>query len=307
MLFDQPTAKLLQTVLHPTCTAQGVDLRVLRLDQTDAQVSGNKWYKLKYNLLHAKAQGYKTVLSFGGAYSNHIHALAWAGQALGLQTWGIIRGEAAYASNPTLSDAQGWGMQLQFVERAAYRQRQNPDQIQRWLDAIPDHFKPALVVPEGGSNHLAVKGCVEIIDAQVLSSFTPELVVLPCGTGGTLAGVALSLAQQNAEVQVLGIPVLKNAGFLYQDITQLIEEASDVTVDNWDLDLEGHYGGYAKGSSALYALMQQMEAEYKLPLDQVYTAKMMLRLLELIAQGQFNGKKILALHTGGLQGRRTLA
>lgn len=306
MLFDNLHETPLERVHHPDCQEREVDLRILRLDKTDARISGNKWYKLKYNLLAAKDQGYKTVLSFGGAYSNHIHALAWAGHEMCLQTFGIIRGEAEYASNPTLTDAQRWGMRLQFVNRAEYRQRHDPQQIAEWVEAFPDSYKPVLVVPEGGSNALALRGCGEIIKPRHLASFSPDLIVLPCGTGGTLAGVALSQAD-NPKVHILGIPVLKNADFLYKDIRQLMLDAAGFASDNWSLDLQGHYGGYGKSSEALLLFLQQMQAQYALPLDQVYTGKMLLRLWQLIEQGQYRGKKILVLHTGGLQGLRSIS
>ena len=300
-MFDQLPNVSLQTLPHPVCKAHKVDLRVLRLDQTDAQVSGNKWYKLKYNLLTAKEQRYRSVLSFGGAYSNHIHALAWAGKQLGLKTVGVIRGEPEYAANPTLTDAQCWGMQLQFVSRGVYRQRHEQSMIIELVNSLPDELKPVMLVPEGGSNALAVKGCQELLTQSVLNDFVPELIVLPCGTGGTLAGIALS--QPNT--QVLGIPVLKNAAFLYEDIKHLMQSAGTDDPKNWSLDLEGHCGGYAKSNPELTVFLSQMGEDYGLPLDQVYTGKMLLRLLSLIADGQCDGKKVLAIHTGGLQGARS--
>ncbi|MCP4596354.1 1-aminocyclopropane-1-carboxylate deaminase/D-cysteine desulfhydrase [Neptuniibacter sp.] len=287
----------------PQCNEAGVELWVLRLDQTDARISGNKWFKLKYNLEQALSGGYRSLLSFGGAYSNHIHALAWAAKELDIPCVGVIRGESEYATNPTLSDATEWGMQLRFVNRQQYRRRAEPDFIKELIDQLPGSLKPVYQVPEGGSNALAVKGCMEILSDQTIGPFNPTHVVLPCGTGGTLSGVALS----RPDIEVIGIPVLKKAEFLYEDIRKLISGAGETDPQNWQLDLEGHFGGYAKTSPELLQFIEQMDEQYELPLDQVYTGKMMKRLIELVEQGRFTkGSKILAIHTGGLQGMRTV-
>lgn len=276
-----------------------VTLYVLRLDQTDVVVSGNKWFKLKYNLKEViDNPEYQSVLSFGGAYSNHIHALARAGYELGVDTIGIIRGEPEYAANPTLSDALEWGMRLQFVSRQEYRQRHNPD----YLSELQAKFPRVCIIPEGGSNKLAVKGAMEIVTDEVLRAKGISHIVLPCGTGGTLAGVALSCP----DTQVLGIPVLKNAAFLHEDIGNLMQASGYQPSSNWNLDFEGHYGGYAKINSRLSQFIEDMARENRLELDQVYTGKMLLRVLELIKQGYYEkGARVLAIHTGGLQGVRS--
>ena len=277
-----------------------VQLYVLRLDLTDAVVSGNKWFKLKYNLQQALDAGVRTVLSFGGAYSNHIHALAKAGSDLGLSTIGVIRGEAEYAANPTLSDAASWGMKLHFVDRSTYRRRHDPT----YLDELKQRFSDPVIIPEGGSNGLAVKGAKEIITQEVIKAVKPDQIVLPCGTGGTLAGVALSVPS----IKVLGVPVLKRAEFLYQDIQQLMWDSGSSPSENWELDLEGHGGGYAKVTPELLDFVVRMRDQHGLPLDQVYTAKMLLQLFKRLALGVYpKGCTILAIHTGGMQGARTLA
>lgn len=286
-------------LVTPLTEERGIELWVLRLDQTDSVVSGNKWFKLKYNLLQARESGRSAVLSFGGAYSNHIHALAKAGFLMGIQTIGVIRGEPEYANNPTLQDAIEWGMKLQFVDRKTYRRRHDTD----YQELLSKTFDDPVIIPEGGSNSLAIKGCAEILSDELLRRIQPDQIVLPCGTGGTLAGVCVA----NPELNILGIPVLKEADFLYQDIRNLIQDAGMEDSDNWQLDLEGHYGGYAKADSSLIAFIQQMNSLYHLPLEQVYTGKMLMRLMERIDAGLYpEGSSILALHTGGLQGTRSL-
>ena len=305
-MFQAPESIQLQKIPHLLCKARNVDLRVLRLDQTDALISGNKWYKLKYNLLTAKEQGFKTVLSFGGAYSNHIHALAWAGKQLGINTVGVIRGEPEYAQNPTLTDARLWGMQLQFVNRQQYRSRHESTMIEAQISQLADALKPVFVIPEGGSNSHALKGCAEILNLPALDSFTPNTITLACGTGGTMAGIATTLETHYPEATLLGIPVLKNAEFLYQDIQQLMTGSGYTDPKNWSLDLQGHYGGYAKCSEEIDQFIDDMNQQFNLPLDHVYTGKMLCRLLALIKKGQFDGQRVLAIHTGGLQGLRSI-
>lgn len=307
MTIDSAFSKVQQLPLTqiqlPELSEKGIKLWLLRLDQTHPYISGNKWYKLKYNLEFAVDNGYRTVLSFGGAYSNHIHALAWAANEAGLNSVGVIRGEPEYAANPTLSDAQEWGMQLKFVNRQDYRLRQDPDYIQQLCNSLPESLQPVLVIPEGGSNKLAVKGCGEILSEQVLHHVNPDRVILACGTGGTLSGVAVS----QPSLDILGIPVLKNAAFLYDDIRNLIESSGEADPQNWTLDLDGHFGGYAKCPSDLTGFMQRIESECGVPLDQVYTAKMLLRTLQMIKQDLIKpGSTLLALHTGGLQGKRSV-
>lgn len=299
MFDDLPLTKILLPVLE----SRGVELWLLRLDQTHPYISGNKWFKLKYNLQAALENGYQSVLSFGGAYSNHIHALAWAAQDVGINSIGVIRGEPEYADNPTLSDARKWGMQLQFVNRRDYRLRSEPEFLEGLKHSVPDEMQPVLIIPEGGSNALAVKGCREILSNQIIKKIRPDQIVLPCGTGGTLSGVALSCPA----VKVLGIPVLKNAEFLYDDIRALIKSVGEPDPGNWQLDMEGHFGGYAKTSPELLEFMRSVEDQCGVLLDQVYTAKMLFRIMQLIEEGCIpGGSKILALHTGGLQGRRSV-
>lgn len=297
--IDPSQSMRLDQVKLPVCAEQGISLYLLRMDLIHPQVSGNKWFKLRQNLLEAKASDCERVISFGGAYSNHLHALAWAGHEMGIQTLGIVRGEPEYAGNPTLSDAQRWGMTLKFVSRSEYRLREDI----LYHKALCSTYPGSRIVPEGGSNALAVRGFSDLFDHdcwRVLPE--PDLLVSACGTGGTLAGL---IAAKPAVTDVLGIPVLKGGGFLKHDVQSLLAAVEAGSVSNWQLDLDGHEGGYAKLSAELIEFMHQFEMQTKIELDPVYTGKMMFRLHKLIAQGKFSrGTKIVAIHTGGLQGRR---
>ena len=272
-----------------------IRLFIKRDDLTDPVISGNKFRKLKYNLISAQKDGYKTLLTFGGAYSNHIHAAASAGSRFGFNTIGIIRGERPKVLNPTLIDAESFGMKLYFISRSAYRNKKDPG----FIDDLHKKFGDFYLVPEGGSNPLAVKGCIEIVDDF---EDTYDYVTLACGTGGTLAGVVAGL---DGKSQVLGFPVLKGGEFLYNDITNLINLYNGKKYENWSLFTQYHFGGYAKYSWDLIKFINYMHIKHKLQLDPIYTGKMFFGVCDLAHQGYFKeNSKILAIHTGGLQGIR---
>ncbi|MCG6135349.1 MAG: pyridoxal-phosphate dependent enzyme [Nostoc sp. LLA-1] len=284
----------------------GVELFVLRLDCLHPLVNGNKWFKLKYNLLEAKQQNLTTLLTFGGAYSNHIFATAAAANLFSFRTIGVIRGEERLPLNPTLSFATKQGMQLVYLDRATYRQRHTQE-----LQAdLRQRFGDVFIIPEGGSNLNGVRGCMEILkDINIF-----DTICLACGTGTTLAGIALS---QHQKQRVIGFPVLKNGAFLAEEIDSLITNylASELPVLNttpatWELMCDYHFGGYAKINDELLHFCQQFEAAHDVPLDYVYTAKMFYGVMDLIQKGFFtqgntDGKlrsRLLLIHTGGLQG-----
>jgi 1-aminocyclopropane-1-carboxylate deaminase len=269
----------------------GVRLLVKREDLNHPLVSGNKWWKLLYNLAEAQKQGIKTILTFGGAYSNHIYATAAAACELGLNSIGIIRGEETLPLNATLQFAADQGMQLQYVSREAYRQKHEAD----FQEALYRQYGPVYIIPEGGTNALAVKGCVEF--AQRLKDIAFDYVCLPVGTGGTMAGLIDGL---DSGKRVIGVSTLKG-DFLKADVANLINPE---TANNWSILTEYHHGGYAKVTPQLLAFMQRIEQNHNLPLDQVYTAKMMWAVMHEAERGAFErGTTILAIHTGGLQGR----
>jgi 1-aminocyclopropane-1-carboxylate deaminase len=279
----------LQAISHPLLTAHGVTLWCKRDDLIHPTISGNKWRKLKYQLQHAQEQGIRHLISFGGAYSNHIHALAAAGCQSGLNTTGIIRGEPDAASNSTLSAAKDWGMDLIFVDRQSYRRRQDP----HWLAQFtaPD----TLIVPEGGSSPLAIPGVAELVGEV---PFSPDLWVLPCASGGTLAGL---IAGKREQERILAIAVLKGANFIADEVRRLHPAAA--TTPGWQIAQDHHDGGYAKFSPALWQWVQAFSAETGLPLEPIYSGKAMWGLFRELAAGHIpRGSKIVFIHTGGMQG-----
>lgn len=279
----------LQRLHHPLLTRYGIELWCKRDDLIHPAISGNKWRKLKYHLLHAKEHGKRHLLSFGGAYSNHIHALAAAGSQYGLHTTGVIRGEPDAISNSTLQDAKRWGMDLVFVDRQSYRRRQDPDWLAQF-DA-PD----TLIVPEGGSSPLAIPGVAELVGEV---PFSPDLWVLPCASGGTLAGL---IAGKQEREQILAIAVLKGGGFITDEVCRLHPAATNTA--GWRIALDHHDGGYAKFSPALWQWVQDFSATTTLPLEPIYSGKAMWGLFRELAAGRIApGSKLVFIHTGGMQG-----
>lgn len=272
-----------------------IHLFIKRDDLIHPLIQGNKWRKLKYNLEQARRDHQSTLLSFGGAYSNHIHALAAAGQLFDFNTIGIIRGEAQEPLNPTLQDVSDCGMQLGYLSRSDYRQKTSP----RILQQLQQTYGNFYLIPEGGSNELAVKGAAEIIH-ELDQEF--DLVCAACGTGATLAGLIIGLDNHS---QLLGFAALKGADFLYDDIARLLRTTVNQQYDNWSLNLDYHLGGYAKTRPELFDFIARFQQEYGIALEPVYTGKMFYGLFELIARGHFApGSRILAIHSGGLQGWR---
>ena len=252
-------------------------------------VSGNKFRKLKYNLEKVQLENYKGILTFGGAFSNHIAATASAGQELNIPTVGIIRGEELVTqieSNPTLRYAKSCGMHLEFVSRSSYNKKTDPAYLLQLLETFKDYY----ILPEGGTNALAIKGCEEILTSKDQSF---DIICCAVGTGGTIAGVINgSLLTQ----KIIGFPALKGE-FLKEDICKFAKQS------NWELWGDYHFGGYAKVNSKLIKFMNEFKLTYNIPLDPVYTAKMMYGIFEGIRSGEIpQTAKVLAIHTGGLQG-----
>ncbi|WP_111309032.1 1-aminocyclopropane-1-carboxylate deaminase/D-cysteine desulfhydrase [Confluentibacter sediminis] len=260
----------------------GVELFIKREDQIHPFISGNKYRKLKYNIAEAKHLGFTKLLTFGGAYSNHIAAVAFAGKQFGFETLGIIRGnelEGKINDNPTLTFSRDCGMQFKFVTREAYRN-----------DKLIDKFQDFYIIPEGGTNDLAIKGCEEILKE---SDMEFNYICTPVGTGGTISGL-INCSQPSQ--QILGFPALKGA-FLQEDISKFVSK------NTWKLVSDYHFGGYAKINLELIRFINEFKEKHDIPLDPVYTGKMMFGIFDLIQKGYFpKGSKILAIHTGGLQG-----
>lgn len=267
----------------------GIELYIKREDVLHDEISGNKFRKLKYNLDKAKRQGKSRLLTFGGAYSNHIAAVAAAGRDYGFETIGVIRGDELalkYQENPTLKKAMQDGMQFCFATRTQYRDKMNVV----FLEKLQQQFGDFYVIPEGGTNQLAVKGCEEILteEDQVF-----DFICCAVGTGGTISGIINSLQSHQ---KALGFPALKG-GFLFDDIRPYVKN------QQWDLILDYHFGGYAKVSDELRLFIKEFNQKYLITLEPIYTGKMVFGILDLISQGKFPEKsKILIIHTGGLQG-----
>ncbi|GAA3542077.1 pyridoxal-phosphate dependent enzyme [Zobellella aerophila] len=257
------------------------------------EISGNKWRKLKYVLRHALSEDARGLLTFGGAYSNHLHALAAAGRQLELATAGIVRGEADSINNPTLSDASAWGMALEFVDRRQYRLRHT----QAYLTQLAYRYPGYHIVPEGGSCPLALPGVAELWQELPPS----DELILPVASGGTLAGL---LSARPAGTRLRGYAVLKGKGWLAETVHQLYPPADGDS--GWQLRLDHHGGGYAKCSAADRIAIAQLSGELRVPLEPVYSGKALLGLFRDIAAGCYTpGSRLIFLHTGGLQGARS--
>ncbi len=274
----------------PVFAESGLRMLVKREDLNHVNVSGNKWWKLKYNLEEATRTGHSTLLTFGGAYSNHIYATAAAARELGLNSFGIIRGEETLPLNPTLTFARECGMQLQYVSREDYRKKNETTFIQE----LKDRFGIFYLIPEGGTNALAIKGCAEFA-RQLNDEVNFDYLCLPVGTGGTMAGMIEGF---DSSKRILGFQVLKGGEFLEKEIKTFTAKEG-----NWQLIQDYHFGGYAKSTVELEKFKTEFEKEFNLPLDLIYTSKMMFGVFDLVKKDFFKkGSTILILHTGGLQG-----
>lgn len=266
-----------------------ITVTIKREDLIHPVVSGNKFRKLKYNLLQAKNENKKKLLTFGGAFSNHIAAVAFAAQEQGFESIGIIRGDELrdkIASNPTLQFAQECGMQFEFVSRDHYRLKNETS----FLETLQEQFGDFYVVPEGGTNELAVKGCQEILTEED-SKF--DYICCAVGTGGTISGIINSALPHQ---KVLGFPALKG-NFLQDEIRIFVQN------ENWELVSDYHFGGYGKINETLVRFINQFYLDTKIPLDPIYTGKMVFGIFDLIQKNYFPAhSNILLIHTGGLQG-----
>jgi len=266
-----------------------ISLFIKRDDLIHPIISGNKFRKLKYNLIEAKNQKKITLLTFGGAFSNHILAVSAAGKEYGFDTIGIIRGEELedkIETNPTLQKAKEFGMVFDFISREEYRNKNNPE----FLKMLKQKFGDFYLIPEGGTNEFAIKGCEEILKENDTDF---DFICCSVGTGGTISGI-INSSKENQKV--LGFPALKG-DFLQEDIRKFAKK------NNWQLITDYHFGGYAKFDENLIHFINDFYQKFKVPLDPIYTSKMFFGVLDLIEKDYFPPKsKILAIHTGGLQG-----
>lgn len=279
----------LQEVADDRLARAGLRLSLKRDDLISRALPGNKWRKLKYNLEAARRQGHDVLLTFGGAYSNHIRATAAAGRAFGFSTIGVIRGEEHLPLNSSLSYAAGLGMRLAYLDRTTYRAKAEPDVVA----ALRDRFGDVYLIPEGGSNGLAARGCAEI-PAEIGRPF--DVMCCPCGTGGTLAGIAAGLGDGQ---RALGFSVLKGGQFLTGTVAGLQTEAFGAGSGNWAIDDRFHFGGFARRHADLDRFIADFRERHGLALDWVYVAKMMYGLYASAGEGSFApGTRIVALITG---------
>ncbi len=293
MLYDNNTSKT-----EFLFEKKGVSVYVKREDLLHKHVSGNKFRKLKYNLFEAKKQEKNTILTFGGAYSNHIVATAYAGKLFNFQTIGVIRGEElsvnlkrTLATNPSLKFASEQGMQFYFVSRSDYREKNQPSFIEKLKNKFGDFY----LVPEGGTNNLAIKGCEEILNDED-DKF--HYICSAIGTGGTISGLINSA---KAHQKIVGFPALKG-NFHHKEIKKYC-----VNKSNWELIDDYHFGGFAKINEELVSFINKIKRNYGLALDPIYTGKMLFGIEDLIQKDYFKkGTKILAVHTGGLQGIKAM-
>ncbi|WP_303312434.1 1-aminocyclopropane-1-carboxylate deaminase/D-cysteine desulfhydrase [Hymenobacter sp. BT730] len=300
MKWEAGQALVLQELHEPMAQERGVRLLLLRDDLTHPILPGNKWRKLKYNLLEARRLGHHTLLTFGGAYSNHLAAVAAAGKLTGLHTIGVVRGEElgngpANALNPTLDQAVADGMQLLYLDRATYRRKQEPAVLANLLQQTG----PAYIIPEGGSNALALPGCAELV-TELRSQTAFDYLCVACGTGGTLAGLLTGL---HGTEEAVGVAALKGGEFLRAEIDALTQATTGQIFANYDLQTAYHAGGYARFSPELLAFIQGFQERHGVLLDPLYTGKLLWGVLDLLTKGYFApGSTVVAIHTGGLQG-----
>ena len=283
-----------EQIFLPLLEEKGVELYIKREDLIHPEISGNKYRKLKYNIVQAKSENKDTLLTFGGAFSNHISAVAAIGKLNNLKTIGIIRGdeleidlEKTLANNTTLKFAHDCGMRFKFVSRSDYREKTS----NLFIEKLNNEFEDFYLIPEGGTNKLAVKGCEEILNSAT-DKF--DTICVAVGTGGTISGLINAVKKHQ---KVLGFPALKG-DFLTSEIKKYTSR-----IDNWHLNSDYHFGGYAKTSDELIGFINRFKTTTTIPLDPIYTGKMVFGVVDLINKNYFaEGSKILLVHTGGLQG-----
>ena len=293
----------LERILLPLFDEKKIEVHIKRDDLIHDEISGNKYRKLKYNIHHALNAKKDAILTFGGAYSNHIAATAAACQFFGIKSIGIIRGEDADLNNSTLARAISNGMQIIRVSREEYATKDEPI----YIEHLHEKFPNVHIVPEGGANYFGLNGCAEILK-EINQDF--NFVICGVGTGTTLAGMAISLEKNQ---KIIGFPAIKGGEYLMDEIKHQINYA--LLDENWmndilqkiELNHDYSFGGFAKVNDELIAFQKLFYEQTKIELDLVYTAKMMFGFLDLVQKNNFpEGSKIIIYHSGGLQGNKSL-
>jgi len=292
-IYQEP---FIQEIKEDWILNKGLQLYIKREDLIHPTVSGNKWRKLNYNLIAAREMGFDCLLTFGGAYSNHIYSTAAAAKEAGFKSIGVIRGEelADKPLNPTLQFARECGMQLHFISRSDYRKKKDAG----FIEKLGADFGKFYLIPEGGTNNLAIKGAEEIVTEQAKKF---EAICLAVGTGGTISGIISAAAESQ---NIIGFSVLKG-DFLIDDVKSLLNNYQKPHLTNRQIETDYHFGGYAKVTNELEQFIEKFERQHNIPLDPIYTGKMMFGVYDLIRKDFFRkGTKILTIHTGGLQGKK---
>ncbi len=282
-----------QQIENELTVAHKITLYLLRLDTIDLYAGGNKLFKLKYNLEEAQKQGFKKILTFGGTWSNHLAAVASVNNKA-LPIIAVVRGEEPKIYSDTLNYCKTKGVELHFVSRSDYRNKTEPF----FIETLKNKFGDFYLLPEGGSNGLAVKGCKEIIDYIPIDF---DYICTPVGSGGTLAGITTGL---KAHQQALGFSALKGTDYLTDEVNKLIGN-TEIKNSQFNIISEYHFGGYTKTTTELLSFKADFEKKHNIPLDYVYTAKMMYGIFDKIQKDSFKeGSTIVVIHTGGLQGNK---
>jgi len=303
LILNSIADPLIETLHDPFLLESNIQLDLLRLDTIHPLINGNKWFKLKLNLQSALNNQHHTLLSFGGVYSNHLRALAAASSMLNIKSIGVIRGERPSPLNPVLQFAHDNDMKLHFVSRTDYRLKHTPE----FIEALKEQFGDFYLIPEGGSNELGVKGCEDIIDylnhsADAEDKGCKYYLAVACGTGATLAGLIRGVARNGLGVDILGLAVLKGAGFLEKEVSSwLAGDLQEASNPNWNIELDYHCGGYAKHNPALLSFIERFEQVNQVSIEPVYTGKLLAGIYDLIEKGLIPaGSKVVAIHTGGV-------
>ncbi len=294
--FFMPPSPI-QRINVPFLIQKNIRLWLKRDDLLHAQVSGNKWRKLKHNLIAAERQQKNHLLTFGGAHSNHLYATAAAGRLFGFQTTGVVRGEPPTSLSPTIHFAQSCGMNIEFVSRAQYQKWTQKTDYQALINIFSDKY----VIPEGGTNDWAILGCQEIVTElrEQMFDLKKSYLCTSVGTGGTISGIISALGGTG---KVVGFAALKG-DFLTQEVSKILRSGGDEVSQNWAINNDFHFGGYAKFQPTLITFVNNFKKQYGVALDPVYTGKMMFGIFELLQNNYFlPDSDVIAIHTGGLQG-----
>lgn len=295
---SQELASLLQIKLpskEQAIQLQNKQIFVKRDDDIHPIISGNKWRKIKFQLINALENNTQHIISFGGGFSNHLHALGYCCQKLNIKFTAIVRGDYSQNLSPMLQDLITWQANIRYVNKLTYQARTSS-----YLHTLQSEFPQALIVPEGGSSQFALQGVGEII-----SELTQEYdyVIAPVASGGTLAGLIQEVSKQSLSTKVIGMGVLKGPGYLEDLVNDLLPNES--TRSNWHINHDFHFGGYAKKNAELIQYCEQFYQQHSIEVEPIYSGKLFYGIETLVQKKYFaKNSRILALHTGGLQGKR---